>query len=161
MPKAGTAVPHCYCGKELDKSQFEALHNHPLYDTFDLDAGNQRRFFLFHTPVGQAGKDFAETNMLLGGMLPIPRWFECRSVQLVLHPDSGTAFWDIYNVEFLIGLRTVFHVLAKDLLKPKAVDATILQGQHFNAVFDNNQSPTVVFAQGKLIIHGTLYREKS
>jgi hypothetical protein len=151
---------HCYCGADLDKSQFEALHNHPLYDTFDLNAGNQRRFFLLQVPVGQGGKDFAETNMLLPGMLPMPRWFECRSVQLILQPDSGTAFGDIYNVEFVIGRRTVFHVLAKDLLNPKAVDATILQGQYFNAVFDNTRSTTRVFAQGRLIINGTLYREK-
>ena len=150
----------CYCGATLEKSNFEVMHNHPVYDSFNLPAGDQRRFHLFSVPMGMDGKEFVDTNMMMCGVLPMPRWFECESAQLILEKGSDQDFPHCFEVEFSIGGRRIFDVTASNLLKPIPLRETILQGQNFHSVFTKTSSQPLGCIKGMFVLNGTLSKEK-
>ena len=70
----------------------------PLYDYQEkvADAVSTQRFF--QTPVGQAGKDVADTNMELAGQIPKGQAFLITGIQVEFFPETsaqaGTSYVD-------------------------------------------------------------------
>ncbi len=83
----------------------EEVINQPVYDSFSFaQAAAFAKTTIFQTPIGQAGKQLAQTNMVLAGQLQNPQKLWIRALRVFISNDTTIA--DVNNI-----LRNVSVVL--------------------------------------------------
>lgn len=71
--------------------------NQPIYDSFSVNANTGfPKTTLFQTPIGQAGKTLAQTNMTQAGSLPAPQQFLIQAIRLRI--VENTTPTDVINI---------------------------------------------------------------
>lgn len=90
-----------------------------LYDTVTITPARSHRYMLFHTPVGQNAKTWADTNMVIAGCLPAPNKFICERIRMEVLNGSQQdrdSFGRNWIAELVIGFKPYWRGPTSSLL---------------------------------------------